>query len=463
MSSIKQIIKVAFFVLLFLLNNSCKTFVSKIRSNNGVFYIDPENFNDRYQNGSIDHPFDSWIKITNNDLWSKGTVFLQKCGTVYRKSLFLIGLANGFPDNPIIIGAYGKGVRPKIIANGLYAISIRDCKNWIIRDFDLSGATSQVLQIYAQNDDVENVKILNCHINGSTLEKKSGKHCVQARNKNGINDLYHINNIEIAYNLIENAGDTNLNSDGIYLGAVKSNAYIHHNIIQNNSGNGIDIAGGSNHIAEFNKLINNAGSKAHGQQYPLISVVIRNNLIVQHKSIYYNSFGLSLQDSFNGKLYNNTVYLNNLGTGAFILCSFINPKAFTGNIIINNIFYGSSKGRAAVRILPELVDRFEKYNNIFDNNIISNQRNSNYIIIHMKQEKENSFYINKENIDNWMNKHKGDLLVDFCFTNPEKDDFTLDKKVIALGVKPRKDLVGSYDIKHMGADLNEINKINFKK
>lgn len=439
--------------------NSCNYSIAP-RSYINVYHIDPSCPEDNFQDGSIAHPFRSWVEITKRHLWKSNAKYLQKCGTVYKKTLFLTGLVNGTSKHPIIISSYGSGRRPMIIANGLYAISIRDCSHWVIQNFDLSGASSNTLQIYAQKDNMENIKILNCHIDGASLNKETGRHCVQLRNKKGAQDNYHINNIEIAYNLIENAGDTNLNCDGIYLGAVKSNALIHHNIIRNNSGNGIDIAGGTDHIAAYNKLVNNAGTKAHGQSYPLNNVTIKYNLVIQHTSLYTSSFGLSLQDSFNGKLYNNTVYLNNRGIGAFILSSPVNPSAFSNNIIINNIFYGSQKGTGTLRVLPELIDRIDNYGNIMDNNIISNQSKAYYIIEHKKPGRENNFRI-RENAQQWVIKHPHDILTDICFTNPQKNDFTIDKKSMAFGMQPRKDIVSDQDMNQMGAPLSQVDQIVF--
>ncbi len=454
------IFKLLLIICFFQLFVSCSIFVINTNNNN-TFYIDPYNINDNYQDGTTDHPFDSWDKIGNNNLWGKGSTFLQKRCTIYKKPLFLIGLANGSSDNPILIGAYGKGARPKIIANGLYAISIRDCSNWVIQDFDLGGASSQILQIYAQNDNVENIKIINCHINGASLEKKSGRHCVHVRNRKGKNDRYHITNIEISYCLIENAGGIDLNCDGINLSGIKSNAFIHHNIIRNNSGNGIDVGGGSNHIIEYNKLLNNAGSKAHESLYPLINVTIRNNLLIQNKSLYSSSFGLSLQDSFNGKLYNNTVYLNSRGNGALILSSPVNPEAFSNNIIINNIFFGSEKGKATIRIQPELTKRIENYGNIMDNNIISNNDKEYYIIIHNKTDKKNDVRIKNNNKEYWEKKHPDDILVNSCFTDPENNDFTISSNSKAFGMKPKINLIDYDNIHQIGANIDEINKINF--
>jgi hypothetical protein len=344
-------------------------------------YIDPSISDDAFQNGSKLNPFQSWLDIDKHDLWKTGYRYLQKRGTEYRHTLWLHNKVNGSMESPIFIGAYGEGEKPIINSNGQYAISLRDCNNWIIQDFELKGAKYQTLFLYADKADVYNIKVLHCFIDGSSLQKKSGHHCIHIRNELRSIDSNHVYNIELAYNTVQNAGDKDLNSDGINLTAVKSHAYIHHNYISNNSGNGIDIAGGNCHIIEYNKCINNSGSKAHGQAYRLTNILIDNNIIVQYRVEYLASFGLSLQDSYKGVLRNNTVYLNNLGMGALILSSPNHPEDFKNNSINSNVFYGSRRKAACVRIFPEIAQHFIENNNIISNNIISNNKKAHLMFI----------------------------------------------------------------------------------
>jgi hypothetical protein len=316
--------------------------------------------------------------ISKLQLWEEGAKYLQKCNTVSNDVLYLHNINFGSKKLPITIGAYGKGKKPKISVSGQYAISIRDSRNLIVKDFILEGASFRTIFILADKSDVYNIKIFNCKIDGQSLKKVSGMHCIQARKSKRSDHCVY--NIEIANNLIENAGDTNLNCDGINL-SVKHNAYIHHNFIQNNSGNGIDLAGGLNHIIEFNKCLNNAGTKAHGQQYDLENVIIRNNYFVQFSSKNYNSFGVSIQDSKNGKLINNTVLLYNIGMGALILSSPNNSAMFSKNLIKNNLFYGSRKGSATIRIFPELYEKSMDEIKLIDN-VIACSPKSYFVFYH---------------------------------------------------------------------------------
>ena len=72
-----------------------------------TIYIDPGNSGDPGQNGSIDHPYDSWFdfSITN------GKTYLQKRGTVSNwgsSQMQKNGISN------VTIGAYGTGAKPVI-------------------------------------------------------------------------------------------------------------------------------------------------------------------------------------------------------------------------------------------------------------------------------------------------------------------------------------------------------------
>lgn len=453
------------FYILFLLSLVflCSCRVWKSSAGEGVVYfIDPSVSSNAFKDGSQSHPFSSWNDISKNNLWKPGGMYLQKCGTVFNGSLIFHGLVSGTPDQPVIIGAYGKGERPKIVSSGRYTLSLRDCSFWQIQDLDFSGAINKIVLVYAQNEDVHDIKISNCHIDGSSLIKKSGFHCVQIKNEKGINDIHHIYNIEISNNLIENAGGENLNCDGLNL-TIQSNGHILHNIIQNNSGNGIDLAGGLGHIVENNKLLNNAGTKAHGPSYPLVNVVVRYNLIFQQNASNYNAFGFSLQDSHGGLFYNNTVYLNDHGMGALILKSPNNPDVYSSNVIVNNVFYGSRRGAATLRVTKEMTEIYDKKGNIINNNIIGKTKGSHFVAIHMDGDKRNNKYIDDDNKSKWILKHPQDV-----FENPEKVDpenctIRYSKngnanklKASSLMVKDQEAFPGS-----VGANILELNKIKF--
>jgi len=101
-------------------------------------YIDPTNQSDPAEDGSIDHPFDSWsdISIASN------TSYLQKRGTTYTMSGDGITI-NGDYDS-ILFGAYGTGDKPIInytrqVGSASQVFYLKRTNHITIRDFEVTG------------------------------------------------------------------------------------------------------------------------------------------------------------------------------------------------------------------------------------------------------------------------------------------------------------------------------------
>lgn len=73
-----------------------------------TIYIDPTNSGDPGENGTVEHPFDSWLDISFAD----NTAYLQAAGTEFTLS----GTMNIDNVDNVTIGAYGEGERPIINA-----------------------------------------------------------------------------------------------------------------------------------------------------------------------------------------------------------------------------------------------------------------------------------------------------------------------------------------------------------
>lgn len=67
-------------------------------------YIDPTNKNDPSENGTLDHPYDSW----NDVRFVNGWRYLQKCGTIDTIRAIEYNAEN------LTFGSYGSGAKPKI-------------------------------------------------------------------------------------------------------------------------------------------------------------------------------------------------------------------------------------------------------------------------------------------------------------------------------------------------------------
>jgi hypothetical protein len=93
-----------------------------------VFYIDPENTNERNQDGSREYPWSDWQKVE----WIEGGTYLQKRGTEY------FALKPVHPTaGSVTMDAYGEGARPVIRANAKFKIIESNQGAFTIRNFEI--------------------------------------------------------------------------------------------------------------------------------------------------------------------------------------------------------------------------------------------------------------------------------------------------------------------------------------
>ena len=89
-----------------------------------TIYIDPTNSGDPGQNGTYDHPYDSW----NDVAFQNNFTYLQKCGTTYN----LPNRIEIVSKHGVKLGSYGTGAKPVIhrpantIGTIIYINSSRD-------------------------------------------------------------------------------------------------------------------------------------------------------------------------------------------------------------------------------------------------------------------------------------------------------------------------------------------------
>ncbi len=122
-----------------------------------IVYINPENVNDDLEDGSIEHPYNSW-----NDVgWIEGYSYLQKRGTVATENKVKI-LAND-----ITLGAYGEGEKPVILSMADdYAIRVFEKSNIRIQNIHII-AESAISSIYFLGDNCDNITIENSKFESS--------------------------------------------------------------------------------------------------------------------------------------------------------------------------------------------------------------------------------------------------------------------------------------------------------
>ena len=125
-------------------------------------YIDPTNSGDPGQNGSIDHPYDSWSDFP----FVSGNTYLQKAGTTCNTTqTILISI-----KNDITLGSYGTGPKPiihKASGNG-DNIEVSRSRDIVIDGFELIGNDGNIgIGVggnYSSPVVNENIQILNCDI-----------------------------------------------------------------------------------------------------------------------------------------------------------------------------------------------------------------------------------------------------------------------------------------------------------
>ncbi|MHA2039377.1 MAG: hypothetical protein ACW98X_23380 [Promethearchaeota archaeon] len=277
--------------------------------------------------------------------FNRGDTFARS-NTIYIKNN-----GDGWVDNPILFTDYGSGNKPIFtVSSGSYNFSFRDTSNYIFNNLDIRGGTRINVFIKAEGKDVSNIKLYNCILDGSD-HSGSFMACVHLEEGGAsVNKTsnYALTDVEIAYCNIQNAGNGTSNADGIRGYAVTSDMHVHNNYFYNNGGGGgsgeaCDIAGGLNHVVEYNEMVGGTyathkgnGTKIHGQQHRVENAVFRNNLIY-----YMDGFCISLQDSKNGLIEYNTMYGNADGNNCLSFASKNVPTDFYGNNVQYNIGYGS--------------------------------------------------------------------------------------------------------------------------
>jgi hypothetical protein len=85
--------------------------LSSMPMNAAEVYIDPSRATGCPGSGLETDPYCDWRAVRN---YLGGNRYLQKSGTVYRRSVQIVGETGASPENPIFIGGYGIGPRPTI-------------------------------------------------------------------------------------------------------------------------------------------------------------------------------------------------------------------------------------------------------------------------------------------------------------------------------------------------------------
>jgi hypothetical protein len=345
--SINKILLLGLFIGLLLINHGLKA---------ATYYIDPASNAGGTPDGSIDHPFLSWDKIS----WVAGSSYFQKRGTICETTTALKPTA---PD--ITLGAYGTGERP-IIKSQVGAKS---------KGIDCNQASFTVndLEIYSVNDIV-------CAIIFGGAGPYVINSCVLHDCSWGVRALGITGKLTISNTEIYNIGD-----DGVFCENVRDieifGCYIHHvnadlPIRETAGGDCIQIAGEQGYTYIHDNILDHS---AFGRKFCIIigsadvdadapdSALIENNTMIGFQSDTEVTSSLYLKESISHLIFRyNTI--KDAATGIW------GGSNFTA---YNNIFIRCWQG---IQVNSGKIGNI--YNNTFCNNkngVVTNYSSTSFI------------------------------------------------------------------------------------
>ncbi|CUQ51733.1 Cna B domain-containing protein [Hungatella hathewayi] len=106
------------------------------------YYLDSESGNDENEGTSEDKPWKS-LKMVNNRTFQPGDRILLKAGSVWKEET-LSPKGSGEEGNPIVIGAYGDGDKPKLEGNAAVpeVVSLYNQQYWEISDLEITNTAA---------------------------------------------------------------------------------------------------------------------------------------------------------------------------------------------------------------------------------------------------------------------------------------------------------------------------------
>lgn len=251
-----------------------------------VIYINPD-ANDPAEDGTIDHPFNSWKDLPDKN-WNGGpilasdTAYLQYRGTTWNGTI-TTEIEGGGDRNHVLIGMYGPQEleRPTIVGalDSDYIVGLHDCTECTLADFVVKHTQHECVEMDGRIGDilVYNIETEDCadgiwSTPGPSVGRRNNVRVLYAEIHDCIEGIFmgSIDNLEIGYSYIYdvNRGWTpgcdegTCPGDAIQLGGGMENPHIHHNtvdkglltpvgnkfgLIINHKGNG-----GSGAVIEYN-------------------------------------------------------------------------------------------------------------------------------------------------------------------------------------------------------------------
>jgi hypothetical protein len=260
-----------------------------LEKHQNIVYIDPENMNDDLENGSMQHPYDSWQDIE----WMSDYSYLQKRGTVADE------LKISVQANNILIGAYGKGDQPVIwSAAEDYAISLFEKKNVTIQGVHIV-AENAIASVYSLGDVADNITIENSEFEGSVYGIRiigGNNYTIQYNTfRTNSEAIYsYAENTKVYYNIFQN------NQDALHIDGENSSAEIYNNVFYDNN---IAVSTEFSELTLYNNIFVLAKAFDKAISYNGTNLISDNNIF------YPNQQGFV---SYNGEEFNNLTDLQQI-------------------------------------------------------------------------------------------------------------------------------------------------------
>jgi parallel beta-helix repeat protein len=192
------------------------------KAKSGTVYIDPTNINDPEEDGSIEHPYDSW----NDVKWIVGNKYLQKKSTTTNMERITVSA------NAVTLGAYGEGDLPEIVSNSKdFVFAFYEKSNVVISELNLKNE-SGVSLIYFLGSSTNNI-VERCKLEGSNYGVKivdgsnyTIRYNIFKDNDEGV--CSYSENTRIYYNIFKE------NKSAINISSYLSSAEIFNNVFYDN-------------------------------------------------------------------------------------------------------------------------------------------------------------------------------------------------------------------------------------
>jgi parallel beta-helix repeat protein len=189
-----------------------------------AFYIDPTNTNDPLEDGTTDHPFDSWADVS----WQEGNSYFQKRNTTANESKI-----NVYANN-VTLSAYGQGDNPVINSSATdFAVRVFEKTDVTIQNLKII-ADEAISCIYFLGSSCDNNIIEKCYLEGANngLRVIDGKTITLRYNTfaNNSEAIYsYAETTKIYYNVFKE------NDTGVNVSSYLSSTEIYNNVFYDNS------------------------------------------------------------------------------------------------------------------------------------------------------------------------------------------------------------------------------------